>query len=43
MIFRYEEADTDLVVGDVITEIDGEKVKDFESLTNKMKEYKVGD
>ena len=43
MIFRYEEADTDLVVGDVITEIDEEKVKDFESLTNKMKEYKVGD
>ena len=43
MIFRYEEADTDLVVGDVITEIDAEKVKDFESLTNKMKEYKVGD
>ena len=26
-----------------IEEIDGEKVKDFESLTNKMKEYKVGD
>ena len=43
MIFRYEEADTDLVVGDVITEIDGEKVEDFESLSKKMKEYKVGD
>lgn len=43
MIYRYEEADTDLVVGDIITKINGESVKDYESLTKKMSEFQVGD
>lgn len=41
--YVFEEADTDLEVGDIITHINDKKVKDLEDLKNKINEYEVED
>ena len=41
--YVFEEAETDLLVGDIITHINGEKVDGLDELKEKITSYKVGD
>lgn len=43
VIYRNEDADTDLKVGDTIDSINGNKMTDFDSLSKYLTEFKVGD
>ncbi len=43
VVYRTEEADTDLKVGDTIDSINGNKILDYLSLTEFLKKFKVGD
>ncbi len=43
VIYRNEEADTDLKVGDIINTINGNKMTDFDSLSKYLAEAKIGD
>ena len=43
VIYRNEDADTDLKVGDTIDSINGNKMTNFDSLSKYLAEFKVGD
>ena len=43
VMYRFDEADTDLLIGDIVTKINGVSVSTFEEITTEIKKSKVGD